>query len=344
MADRLKMPPVRDFGFYQRRKHDKWRAVPPPEPALEAPVADSHAHIHMLPDPAWELARCAANGVDFVCMIVDPSEDGARPFDELSAWCGDARASLPQQDARVFHDRARDVPQNRVSTSDQVENGPLNTLEPSIAARIATGVHPHNAKLYCDSMEATLLAYLDDSRVAALGEIGLDYHYDLSPRSVQRDAFRRQIEIAQHRELPLVLHLRGGEDPMRDNAHREAFDILREMNALGPHTLLHCCALPPEELSPWVEADCFIAYGGVLTFKSSDAAREGARLVPVNRLMLETDAPYMTPEPMRGATCTPAHIIFTAASLAETRGIAPGDERRAFLEQLHANTLQFFGA
>ena len=118
MSDRLKMPPERDFGFYQRRKHDKWRAVEPP--ALEGPVADSHAHIHMLPDPAWELARCAANGVDFVCTITDPSEDGTRPFDELDSW--------------------------REGAGTDVD------------ARIAVGVHPHNAKLYDEGVD--LNAYL----------------------------------------------------------------------------------------------------------------------------------------------------------------------------------------
>ena len=92
------------------------------------------------------------------------------------------------------------------------------------------------------------------------------------------------------------------------------------------------------------KADCHIAYGGALTFKNAGAAREGARLVPLERLMLETDSPYMTPEPMRGAACTPAHVIFTAAVLAETRGVEPGDERRAFLQQLHENTLRFFAS
>lgn len=302
MSDRLKMPPERGFGFYQRRKHDKWREVAAPSPALEAPVADSHAHVHMLPDPAWEFARCAANGVRFVCMIVDPSEDGARPFDMLDEWREGA----------------------------------------DVEVRIAAGVHPHNAKLYDDAMERVLCDRLADPRVAALGEIGLDFHYDLSPRDTQRAVFRRQVEIAQERGLPIALHLRGGEDPQADNAHREAFEILSEMNALGPRTLLHCCALPPDELLPWVQADCYIAYGGALTFKNAEAAREGARLVPTERLLLETDAPYMTPEPMRGAACTPAHVVFTAAALAELRGTAPGDSRRAFLQQLYDNTLSFY--
>lgn len=302
MSDRLKLPPERDFGFYQRHKHDKWREVAPPGPPLEAPVADSHAHIHMLPDPAWELARCAANGVDFVCEICDPSEDGARPFDELDAWRADA----------------------------------------DVEVRIAVGVHPHNAKHYTDAVERELVRRLSDSRVAALGEIGLDYHYDLSPRDVQREVFVRQIHLAQEAGLPIALHLRGGLDAQADNAHREAFEILHEHDTLGPTTLLHCCTLPPDELLPWVEAGCYVAYGGALTFKAADAAREGARFVPENRLLLETDSPYMTPEPMRGAACTPAHVIFTAAVLAEVRGKTPGPDRQRFLEQIHANTQAFY--
>lgn len=336
----MKLPPECDFGFYQRRKHDKWRAVPTPEPALEALVADSHAHVHMLPDPAWELARCAANGVDFVCMIVDPSEDGSRPFDQLRDWMIDAESPTlaTPLEAEAF---ANTVANNDVGApSLWVGEGGRGFACPEV--RLAVGVHPHNAKLYDAVIERELVAQLDDSRVGALGEIGLDYHYDLSPRDVQRDVFRRQIDMALQRELPIVLHLRGGDDPDRDNAHREAFRILRDMGALGPRTLLHCCALPPDELRPWIDADCFIAYGGAITFKNADAAREGARLVPVERLMLETDSPYMTPEPMRGAACTPAHVIFTAAALAEVRGIAPGDDRRAFLAQLHDNTLGFY--
>ena len=94
MSDRLNMPLERDFKFYQRRKHDKWLEVPAPAPALEGPVADSHAHIHMLPDPAWEFVRCAANGVDFVCEIVDPSEDGSLPFDQLAAWRNSAASQV----------------------------------------------------------------------------------------------------------------------------------------------------------------------------------------------------------------------------------------------------------
>ena len=372
---RLKLPPLKDFGFYQRRKHDKWREVPAPEPALEGPVADSHAHIHMLPDPAWELARCAANGVDYACMIVDPSEDGSRPFDELEAWeaqgarlladfsvspqqlpqepsCGhfeSASGALLQEKASEMSafdnvDSSDNLRKQGVDRGDDVPKAVSLTGsgQKPTRVRVAVGVHPHNAKLYDGAMEEVLRRRLADPRVGALGEIGLDYHYDLSPRDVQRRVFRRQVEVAQELGLPIALHLRGGDDPLADNAHAEAFAILREMGALGPRTLLHCCSLAPDELEPWIKADCFIAYGGALTFKNANAAREGARLVPEERLMVETDAPYMTPEPMRGAACTPAHVVFTASALAEARGVAPGAQRRAFLKRVHENTVGFY--
>ena len=327
MTDRLTLPPERDFGFYQRRKHDAWRAVPAPEPALEASVVDTHAHIHMLPDPAWELARCAANGVGQVCEICDPSEDELEPTTAIEQWRAACAAYLAE----------------KREAADAASAGCSLTAQPP-TVWMAAGVHPHNARLYDDAVEEKLLAWLAAPQVVALGEIGLDYHYDLSPRDDQRRVFCRQIALAQQLGLPVALHLRGGDDPQADDAHAEAFAILQEEGFPPAGTLLHCCALPPDELQPWIEAGCYIAYGGAITFKNGEAAREGARLVPADYLLLETDAPYMTPEPMRGAACTPAHVIFTAARLAEAREIAPGDERAQFLEQLAVNSQAFFTA
>ena len=340
MSDRLKMPPVRDCGFYQRKKHDKWREVAVPEPVLEGLLADSHAHIHMLPEPAWELVRCAANGVDYLCMIVDPAEDGSRPFDELEAWEAQANRWL-KGDPCIDGDEMSSELASRLESKSSVPTMLVGGLSVP-CVRIATGVHPHNAKLYDAEMEATLLERLSDSRVGALGEIGLDYHYDFSPRDVQRRVFERQVTLAKEAGLPIALHLRAGDDPVADDAHREAFEILQQVGFPEAGTLLHCCALPPDELRPWVEADCYVAYGGAITFKNADAARAGARIVPEDRLMLETDSPYMAPEPMRGAACTPAHVVFTAARLSEVRGVEPGDERARFLAQLHGNTERFY--
>ena len=307
--DRMKMPPERDFGFYRRRKHDKWQQVE--TPALVSAgqrVADTHAHVHMLPDPAWELARCAANGVDFVCEICDPSEDALEPGAALREWREGAAACLQEAGC---------------------------TAEPP-QVRFATGVHPHNARLYDAAVESLLLARLDDPVCAALGEIGLDFHYDLSPRDVQRRVFRRQIDIAKDRGIAIALHLRGGDDPQVDDAHREAFSLLEAVGFPKAGTILHCCALPPDELQPWIDAGCYIAYGGALTFKNAAAARDGALLAPSDRLLLETDAPYMAPEPMRGAACTPAHVVFVAALLADLRG-------SAVVRQAHENALRLLG-
>lgn len=195
--------------------------------------------------------------------------------------------------------------------------------------RIATGCHPHNAKYYDDGLEAELITQLADPRVAAVGEIGLDYHYDLSPRDDQREVFRRQVRVAKECGLPVILHVR--------EAHDDALAIMRDEGFPKAGTLLHCFNLDWATLEPWVEEGCFVAFGGPLTFKNSDDTREAATRVPLDRLLTETDAPFMTPEPMRGMTCGPEHVIFTAACLAEVRGCVSGPERKTLLEQLMEN-------
>lgn len=195
------------------------------------------------------------------------------------------------------------------------------------------GCHPHNAKHYDDALEAVLRERLHDARVSALGEIGLDYHYDLSPREDQREAFRRQIRLAKEAGLPVILHMR--------EAHDDGFAILEEEGFPEAGTLLHCFNLDAAEMARWVEAGCFIAFGGPLTFKRADDVREAARLVPVDRLLTETDAPYMTPEPLRGTTCGPEHVVFTAAVLADVRGLE-GDRTPArweLMRQTRQNAL-----
>ncbi len=314
-SDRLQLPPYRDARFYQKRKHGAYREVAAPQ--LGCTVADTHAHLHMLPDPALELARCALNGVDFVCMVADPSEDGSRPFDELDAWIGDA--------ARVIGELREGADEA------EAEIGGASAFEcPRVPhVRIACGVHPHNARLYDTALERDLRMRLSDARVSALGEIGLDFHYDFSPRDVQEEVFRRQLLLAKEAGLPVALHVR--------EAHERALDILCDEGFPEAGTLLHCCSLTWDELESWVEAGCYIAYGGALTFKKAAAVRAAAVRVPLNRVLTETDAPYMTPEPMRGSCCTPAHVVFTAACLADVRGAASADERAAFLGEAARN-------
>lgn len=303
----------RDTKFRQRRKHGAWREVPAPE--LGHVVADTHAHIHLLSDPALSLARAAVHGVGFVCAIVDPVEDGWGTFDQVEAWKRRA-ASVAYEIEPSLQALCASCPHPKVPT-----------------LRMAVGVHPHNATEYTDELERALAERLrDDKRVSAVGEIGLDYHYDLSPRDVQRSAFRRQLALAREAGLPVILHVR--------EAHDDAFAIMAEEGFPEAGTLLHCYNLGPDELHRWLDAGCYVAFGGALTFKKADEVREAARLVPLDRLLTETDAPYMAPEPLRGNECGPEYAVFTAEALARVRG-ADGspEELEAFLGQLYRNAV-----
>lgn len=309
MSEPLRDPALgfRDEHFRQKGKKGALSIVTAPH--AFAPLADTHAHLQMLSDPGLCLARAGVHDVAFVEAIVDPAEDGASTFEHLDEWLSQAALDIRQMGSLCCGQAPYDVPK----------------------VRIAVGVHPHNADAYDDAMDARLAERVaQDGRVSAIGEIGLDYHYDLSSRDAQKEAFRRQLAIAKEAGLPVALHVR--------DAHDDAFAMLDEEGFPEAGTLLHCYTLGPDELARWVEAGCYVAFGGALTFKRSEEVREAARTVPLDRLLTETDAPYMTPEPVRGNPCGPEHVAFTAERLAEVHGFdGDSDERRAFYQQLHAN-------
>ncbi len=370
-------PVYADLLFRQPRRHGKWRAVEPP--VLGAPVADTHAHVQLLPNPPLALARAGVFGVDFICTIVDVWEDGSATFDCLEEWREEAAgvvAELVERSLEPLGQPPRDLsaPALRASGRDDVgeslrasgrddvwpfEAAELLVGEPEAARalavaaaeraagreatacvprmRIAVGCHPHNASHWDDALEALLRERLADPRVAALGEVGLDYHYDFSPRDVQREVFRRQIRIAKELQLPLILHMR--------EAHDDGFAILEEEGWPEAGVLLHCFNLDWAEAQRWVERGCYVAFGGPLTFKNAEEVRQAAAQVPWDRLLTETDSPYMTPEPMRGLACEPAHTVFTAAMLCQVEGLNPDTpQATAFLQDIHANALRLLDA
>lgn len=275
-----------DAKFRRKRKNGAYEIIEAPD--LPAFVADTHAHLHMLDDPAFSIARAACCGVRFIEQIVDVCEDDLSVLDDFALWVRQAAVKVPRMVTVMYCCK----PAPRVPRF-----------------RFAVGCHPHNAKLFDEAAEARLLETLRDARVSAVGEIGLDYHYDLSPREVQRDVFRRQVRIAKQAGLPAVLHVR--------DAHDDAFAILVEEGFPEAGTLLHCYNLGPDELRRWIDAGCYVAFGGPVTFKKADDVREAALITPHDRLLTETDAPYMTPEPMRGMKCGSEHVVFTAAKLVE---------------------------
>jgi TatD DNase family protein len=178
----------------------------------------------------------------------------------------------------------------------------------------AVGVHPHDAKLFDDAAEQHLVELIQKSkRVIAWGEIGLDYHYDHSPRDVQREVFRRQLRRARELELPVVIHSREAND--------DTIAIIRdELSDYHRAGVLHCFGGNLAMAQAAIELGFFISFAGNLTFKKADDLRDIARQLPLDRLLIETDCPYLTPVPFRGRRNEPARVVETARCLAEIHG------------------------
>ncbi len=349
MAD-FPAPPWQDLSYWQKRKKNRWRKLA--SPSFTVPVVDTHCHLNSLRDPAYAIARCACVGVAELCTIVDPTE--ADPtIDQLGLWMAQASKLVPElisseskiaglelgvsftsdeysgylNDDIIDESKLSRMPRgtDKKEESEVFLESLRDNAIPSI--KIGVGCHPHNASEYSDAIEAKLRSMLKDSRVACIGEIGLDYHYDISPRDEQRCVFARQIQIAHELQMPIALHVR--------EAHKDALAILNSEGFPKAGVLLHCCSLTESEIEAWIDADCYIAYGGPITFNGLDEARVAAAKVPLNRLLTETDSPYMTPVPLRGIECLPDYVGYNADVLAEVvacaRGISCNEAKRAFL-------------
>jgi TatD DNase family protein len=178
----------------------------------------------------------------------------------------------------------------------------------------AVGTHPHDARLFDDRAEERIKELTKRSRVIAWGEIGLDYHYDNSPRDVQRDAFRRQLRLAGDAGLPVIIHTR--------DAEADTIEILKsEWTAAGLSGIMHCFSGSLKLAESALALGFLISFAGVLTFKKADELRAVARLVPLDRLLIETDCPYLTPVPFRGKRNEPAHVVEVARCLAGLRDL-----------------------
>jgi TatD DNase family protein len=179
----------------------------------------------------------------------------------------------------------------------------------------SVGIHPHEARHLDDALLEQIEQLAADEKVVAIGETGLDYHYDFSPRDAQLLGFARQIDLARRLDLPLVLHIR--------DAHADAWQVLAEHPPRENPGVVHCFTGTPAEAERWLELGWHISFSGIATFKKAAELREAAALVPRERIMLETDAPYLAPEPLRGRKNEPANVAFTCIALAQVRGESP---------------------
>ena len=173
------------------------------------------------------------------------------------------------------------------------------------------GLHPHDAIQGVESIQPLL----DESHavVIGVGECGLDYHYDHSPRDVQREAFATQIALAHERDLALVIHTRDAWD--------DTFDILRAVGA-PPRMVFHCFTGGELEAGRALDIGAFLSFSGIVTFKGADDVRAAARICPLDRLLVETDSPYLAPVPHRGKKNQPAFLPAVGKAIAEVKGIA----------------------
>ena len=176
----------------------------------------------------------------------------------------------------------------------------------------AVGIHPHEAKGYQEGDMETLAAWIRGGEAQAIGEIGLDYYYDLSPREKQREVCREQMELAWELGTAVVFHVR--------DAHGDMLDIMKSMKAHLTPGILHCFSGSAETAKEYLKLGYHISFAGPVTFKKAPKLREAALVVPKDRLLIETDSPYLAPEPLRGRRNEPANVRFVAARLAEIRG------------------------
>jgi TatD DNase family protein len=179
--------------------------------------------------------------------------------------------------------------------------------------RFTAGVHPHEAKSWSDDVARSIRAAAVRPRCVAIGEIGLDYHYDYSPRTMQREVFRAQIRLARDLRLPIVVHTREAWD--------DTLSILRDEGATEVGGVFHCFSGGTEEARLCLDLGFFVSFAGPVTFKNARPVAEAAASVPLERILTETDAPYLSPHPHRGTRNEPARVVLITRRIAELKDL-----------------------
>ena len=194
----------------------------------------------------------------------------------------------------------------------------------------SVGCHPHDAKGMDDATLLLMKGLTKKPKVKAVGEIGLDFHYDHSPRDVQRHWFRKQIQMAREVNLPIIIHDR--------EAHEETMNILKEEGAFEGKVLMHCYSGSTEMAKQYVKLGAMLSIPGTITYKNAKKQVEVVKSIPLENLLIETDAPYLTPEPFRGKRNEPSYLKYTAEKIAEILEMNFGELAKATNE----NARRFF--
>jgi len=260
-----------------------------------APLIETHAHLDMVENPSAALARAAYVGISDVLTLTNLSRP-EQTFEMIDVWREGAQLML---DAHFDAGSAS-------GTKPQLPN-----------IYVMAGVHPHDARNYDASIEKQLIKLAANSQIVAIGEAGLDYYYDHSPRDVQRAVFARNLELADELNLPIIVHLR--------DAHDDGLDILKKVGVPRAGAVLHCYNREPNIAEPFLDLGCTLGFGGPVTFKNAHEVKAAATAAPIGSIVVETDCPFMAPTPFRGQKCEPAHTLWVADEIAKLRGTSLPD-------------------
>lgn len=292
-------------------------------PRPQAPLIDTHAHLLSFwdRDPVDALVRAGRAGVAGIVTLYDPVADTEKLADAaaFSVWL-------------------------RARLSDAAAAGA------DMPCRYLVGVHPYGAAEYTGAVHAQIEAALADPLCAGVGEIGLDYHFDAdddieaAPHDLQMQVMARQLELACARNVPVELHIRNDNGDEARVAHRDCLAVLREVGIPAAGCVLHCFGEDRATMEAFVELGCHIAFGGAATFKRNEAVREAFAACPLDRILFETDCPYMAPEPIRGLECEPAMIAQTADVLLYDRADRTGELPEQMAQRVLQNSRELFFA
>lgn len=178
----------------------------------------------------------------------------------------------------------------------------------------SVGIHPHEADTVNEKSLAEIKTLAASPKVKAIGECGLDFYYDNSPREIQKEAFKKQLQLALELELPVVVHSR--------EAAVETLEILDQTADFAENLIFHCYAYGPAEIEEIIKRDYYVAFGGLITFNSAQPIRDALKKMPLARILLETDAPYLTPAPHRGRRNEPAYLEHIVKKAAAIKGVS----------------------
>lgn len=229
--------------------------------------------------------------------------------------------------------KARDldvVGMNCVGQDPEMNLGALELANRFANVKAIIGYCPDVAKDYDQAAEDLLVEQVKGGQVVAIGEIGLDYYWDESPRDVQREVFARQIEVARDLKLPVNIHTR--------DAFEDCWKILKEAN-LEYGAVLHSYNGGPEWTEKFLDLNVKFSFSGVVSFKKAAEVHESAKMVPLDRLLVETDAPFLTPVPYRGRQNEPGYVRYVAQAVADLKGL----DLAEVAEATYANTMRIYG-